>query len=410
VSLRNAEKSLPQKRISALPKGTEPSIKWNGKEGYIDSPLLTEAPDEGVWKEIIADWDLDPRKVEIVEGSVHIRGWDANVGNGEVKRMRYYRASIKSREELGDRADIEALCQEVMRWKAPKGKRPEAGTGNRAFVIIVSDWQAGKGEGGGSPALIERVNQSFEIAIDRLRELVKCGRTPSVIYIIGLGDLIENCTGHYAQQTFGVDLDRRSQMRLVRRLLLKFVDMLVELFDIPIVLGAVAGNHGENRNASGKSFTQWTDNDDLAVFEQLGEILSQNPKYEQVTVPDFDAILNDDDLSLTLDICGVPTSFAHGHQFGKGGNSVQKIEAWLTGQVMGKRPVSQCAILFSGHYHHFVCSEGTGRTIFQSPALDGGSNWFTSQTGKHSPAGMITIGIGLDYGVRGWGDLMVIGQ
>lgn len=407
MSLRDTQKSIPVREQAKLPKGFEPSIKWNGKEGYIDSPLLEDSPDEAVWGEIIADWDLDPRKVEIVEGSVHIRGWDTNVGGGEIKRLRYYRASIKTREGVAERDDIDALCAEVMKWK-PAKKQVPAGTDQRAFVILISDWQAGKGGGGGTPAMIERVLKANEQVIFRIKELVKAGRPPSSIYIVGLGDLCEQCSGHYPMQSFGTDTDRRSQMRVVRRLLLKLVDSLVNEFDFPIFLGAVPGNHGENRNGSGKAYTSWTDNDDLAVFEQLGEILSQNPKYEQVVVPDFDTILNDDDLTLTMDIEGVPVSFAHGHQFGKGGNSVQKIEGWLKGQALGRQPVAQCALLFSGHYHHFVCSEGTGRTIFQSPAMDGGSNWFTSQTGSSSPAGMITIGVGLDYGVRGWGDLQVL--
>jgi hypothetical protein len=126
-------------------------------------------------------------------------------------------------------------------------------------------------------------------------------------------------------------------------------------------------------------------------------------------MPQFDGLLQED-LTITLDICGVPVTFAHGHQFGKGngGGTVAKIEAWWKGQVMGRTPVAESAILFSGHYHHFVASEGTGRQVFQSPAMDGGSKWFTSQTGANSPAGMLTVGVGLDYGQRGWGDLKII--
>jgi hypothetical protein len=45
-----------------------------------------------------------------------------------------------------------------------------------------------------------------------------------------------------------------------------------------IVLGAVPGNHGENRNSSGKAYTTATDNDDLAVFEGVAEILAANPE------------------------------------------------------------------------------------------------------------------------------------
>ena len=408
MTLRDAGKALPEKRTHAIPKGNELQIKWDGKKGFIDAPPMEGEPDEGIWADVIQDWGLNPELTEIVEGSVHIRAWDTNAGNGDIRRMKYYRAQIRSRSTSDDRADVEALCKAVMGHKTPKRREP-AGTGNRAFLAVISDWQMGKNEGGGSDATISRVLAAFDAILFRIRELVKSGRTPSVIYIVGLGDLIEQCSGHYAMQAANTDMDRRSQMRTVRRLLLKLVDLLVDNFDIPIILGAVPGNHGENRNSSGKAYTTWLDNDDLAVFEQLGEILNANPeRYGQVSVPDFDAILNSDDLSATMDICGVPVSFIHGHQCAKGGKSQAKLEGWLTGQVMGRTPVSQCAILFSGHLHHFICSEESGRTVFQSPAMDGGSNWFTSGTGKNSPAGMITIGIGLDYGVRGWGDLQVL--
>ena len=409
VSLRKTEESLPQKHKSDIPKGIEPSIKWDGEKGYIDTPALADEPDPAIWSEIIKDWGLNPELTEIIDGSVHIRGWDTNVGNGTVQRMRYYRASIRRKSGDTDRADVEALCAAVMKHKPAKNLTP-SGTGNRAFVVLLSDWQLGKGENGGTEATIQRILMAYDLILVRIKELVKAGRPPSYIYLIGLGDMCEQCDGHYAMQTFLADLDRRAQMRVARRLIFKLVEMLTATFDIPVILAAVLGNHGENRK-NGKAYTTWTDNDDLAVFEQVGETLLCNPeRYGLVSVPDFDQILNPDDLTLTLDIAGVPCSFAHGHQFRSGSNSQAKIEGWWEKQAMGRQPVAEAAILFSGHFHHFLTSEAKGRTVFQTPAMDGGSNWFTSSSGMSSPAGMLTLGVGLDYGLRGWGDVQVIGQ
>jgi len=197
---------------------------------------------------------------------------------------------------------------------------------------------------------------------------------------------------------------------LVVYLIDRMVELLVANFpEIQIILTAVPGNHGENRR-NGKAFTDWLDNDDLDVFTSTYRCYLKNTeRYANVSMPQFDGLVQED-LTITLDICGVPVTFAHGHQFGKGngGGTVAKIEAWWKGQVMGRTPAAYSAILFSGHYHHFVASEGTGRQVFQCPAMDGGSKWFTSQTGANSPAGMLTVGIGLDYGSRGWGDLLII--
>ena len=110
----------------------------------------------------------------------------------------------------------------------------------------------------------------------RLKELRKVGRGVSTVYLVGLGDLVEQCSGHYAMQSFQTDLDRREQMRLARRLILRFVDLLVGA-GYKVVLGAVPGNHGENRNSAGKAYTTWTDNDDLAVFDGVAEVCAANP-------------------------------------------------------------------------------------------------------------------------------------
>lgn len=211
---------------------------------------------------------------------------------------------------------------------------------------------------------------------------------------------------HNSMQAFQVDLDRRQQMKLMRRLLLEAINALVDR-GYAVAIAAVPGNHGENRNSDGKAFTSWTDNDDVAIFEQVAEILAANPeRYKNVTVPPGG--LDSEDLVVTLEVSGVKCAFAHGHQFKQGANPTAKAEGWWKGQALGRQRVSAADILFSGHYHHFACSEGSGRTWFQCPAQDGGSNWFTYTSGQSSPAGMIAVCIGTAYPRGGWGDLRIV--
>lgn len=161
-----------------------------------------------------------------------------------------------------------------------------------------------------------------------------------------------------------------------------------------------------NSRLDGKAFTNWSDNDDVAVFEQVAEILSANPeRYSNVLVPS--GAIDREDLVVTLDLSGVPCAFAHGHQFKNGVNSQAKAEGWWKGQALGRQPVSDARLLFSAHFHHFVVSEATGRTWMQAPAMDGGSAWITGTSGVNSPAGMLTVCVG-DVYTRGWGDLEVI--
>ena len=385
------------------PKGFEPGIVWNSETGGSITAVLDTEPDESIWAMLIADWGLDPARTQVVDGSLQIRAWDAPDPEGGLRRLFYYRATIKPREVQGDRADIEALCQMVMKRKPKPGVSSDT---NAAMLVLLSDWQLGKSEGGGTEATAERIINAQDRTMARLKELRKVGRGVSTVYLVGLGDLVEQCSGHYAMQAFQTDLDRREQMRLARRLILRFVDLLVDA-GYQVVLGAVPGNHGENRNSSGKAYTTWTDNDDLAVFDGVAEICAANPeRYSGVSVP-LGAIA--DDLTMTLDINGVACGFAHGHQFGRGaGGSVSKIENWLKGQALGRQSIGDADILFSGHYHHFVCSESSGRTVFQSPASDGGSYWFTANTGANSPAGLLTLLVGESCGARGWSDLAIL--
>lgn len=384
------------------PKGWEPSITWNGKEGTLNTgPIEGESDDldPAIWANLISDWGLNPDVTQVVDGSVQLRAWDANLGDGNVKRFRYYRASIVARQSAADRVDVDDLCVQISKRKPPKGVA-KIGAEDLAQVILLSDWQLGKGEGGGTPAAIERIEAAFDGFDQKMRELRSVGRGPSAIYVVGMGDIVEQCDGHYPMQAFQTDLDRRGQKKVARRLILGGVRDLSH-WAIPIVLGAVPGNHGENRR-DGKAFTTFTDNDDLAVVEEVAEILEAGG-YDNVSVP-TGAIA--EDLTMTLDIAGVTVGFAHGHQMRSGGAGSQaKLEKWFQGQALGRQPVASADILFTGHFHHLLISEATGRTVVQCPAMDGGSAWWTASTGQNSPAGMLSIGVGAGYGPRGWGDL-----
>jgi hypothetical protein len=309
-----------------------------------------------------------------------------------------------------DQEDLTNLCKMIEKKKPAKPVEPE---GDVAMLALLADWQMGKMEGGGSEAIANRIIAFQDRLIFRLRDLKKLRRNITTVYLVGLGDLIEQCSGHYDMQTANTDLDRREQMRVARRLVIRMVDLLVDE-GYRVILGAVPGNHGENRNAYGKAYTSWTDNDDLAIFDGVAEIIEHNPeRYANVTIP-LGAVA--EDLTMTLDIAGVTCAFAHGHSFRNGSNknwvrtngSIGKIESWWQGQVMGNQPVSKAQILFCGHLHHYVASSATGRQVFMAPAADGGSHWITSTAGVNCPPGMLTLLIGSGCGPFGWSDQQIL--
>jgi len=399
-SLRRSDRRDP-----VAPSGWEPGVAWNGSEGVLTTGPLDDEPNPALWEELISDWNLDPETTEVVPGSIQVRGWDANIGGGEVRRFRYYKATIRARLRKEDRADVDELCRAVMGRKTRKSI-PNDSLSGISLVVPLSDWQIGKGEGGGTPATVERICSGIDAITGKVKEMRRKGRAPEAIYLLGMGDTVEQCSGHYEMQSFQTDLDRREQKRVARRLWLRAVDVSAGL--VPrVVIGGVPGNHGENRSggAGSKAFTTWTDNDDLAVIEECAEICQSNPeRYGHVT-----AVLARE-LTLVLGVSGINVGLAHGHQFSRGGgHAAGKAQKWWEGQIMGRQGVSEADILITGHLHHLVVAESTGRTHIQCPAQDGGSYWWTAQTGQNSPAGQLMFGVGTGYGARGWGDLEIVG-
>jgi len=305
--------------------------------------------------------------------------------------MHYYRANV--RKKIADAPDFEELYKEIRKVKRPVRKLP---SGEDTFIVNLADWQLGKADGDGTKGTIQRVLSLKEALVARVQELRKIGRPLDTLVLAGLGDMGENCDGHYAQQTFTVELNYRDQRKYVRRLVLDIIKALAPMFNRVIIL-AVPGNHGEVRKG-GKSFTTFDDNVDVAVFEDLYDILQMNPDaYGHVTF----VLPTDSRLEIVLDLSGKIVAFAHGHQFTRGGATIQqKMLNWWKGQMQGKQPAGDADILISGHFHHFQVVQEGSRIWFQCPALEWGSEWFRNTSGLHAEAGTLTMRIDPELGVR----------
>jgi predicted phosphodiesterase len=307
--------------------------------------------------------------------------------------MYYYRATVIPSRDSVVSPDVDVLIREVKRRK-PTAVEPQ---GERALVVCLADWQAGKSDHGGVEALVERLVALKAAVPARVRDLKRAGRPVSAIYVIGMGDMVEACDGHYEMQTFSVELDGRQQVKLVRRML---KDMLADWSKLgPMVVGCVPGNHGESRKG-GKAFTTFEDNNDLAVFEQVQEILAENPE----AFGHVRWVIPDGDMTITLDIAGTVVAFAHGHQFGGSGLSLAKAKGWWKNKMSSMHPTGDAKVLVFGHYHHLQVLQDGPRTIFGCPSNDGGSRWFEERGGPTTACGTLTFTCGPD----GWNDLAVL--
>lgn len=371
------------------PEGWEPGVSWNGNDGTITTgPMAGDMSPN--WDAVLKVWGLDPEKFRVVE-PVLFNAWGDPLG----ALNRQWKGKVVQRTAFRD-VDVDAVIDEIKKHKPGKSLQFD---GDTALVVAVSDLQMGKGEGGGSEGIAKRFLSGIDEVERRWKELVKSGRKLDRLVVLGMGDLVESCDGHYAMQTFQNDLDRREQVKVVRRLLVKALTSWSK-FAPKVIVAAVPGNHGENRR-NGKAYTTFSDNDDVAVFEQVAEILAANNEaYGHVSF-----LFPRDELTLTLAVHGTILGLAHGHQARRGGAvSSAKIKAWWKDQAYGMQKVADATILVTGHYHHLsVLTEGI-RTHIQAPSLDGGSQWFTETAGVKSAPGLLTFTVS----EVGWDDLKVL--
>lgn len=358
-------------QVSLRKRAWTPGVEWLGSEGTITTDAIKGDPE---WENILRAWDLDPQEFQIVE-PVLFNSW----GGEDGLNNRQFKAKVIRRAHAP--VDLEPLVKEAMRHKP---KKRQLG-GDAVVNVVLADWQIGKADHGGVEATIQRVVDARDALISRVRELRKMGRQIGALNVLWTGDSIEGCLGHYPSQTFAIELDRRDQVKVTRRLLADSLQAWSKHFD-EVTVAAVAGNHGENRNG-GKAFTGVQDNDDLAVVEQVAEILAANPDaFGHVRFA-----LAADALTLTVPAAGWILGITHGHVATRGSNPEGKLQRWWEGQAAGRQPIGDADILVSGHYHHLRMADWGGCVWLQAPAMEGGSEWFRQATGQVSQTGMLTF-------------------
>ena len=380
------------------PSGWEPGIVWDpSKGGTLTAGPFDNDIDDAIWDTLLEDWGLNKETTEVVYGSVQVRGWDAAIGGGLTKRMKYYRASLVPRSKAINTADLEALYKETRKAKVKKG--PKNKGGDATLLVALSDWQAGNPDFGGVDVLIQAISDLNEAIPQRVADMRRQGYEVGSVCLAGMGDLIEGTCGHYPAQQFRVEIDRREQIKLVRRGLRDII-MNTSPYVDSLKVVAIPGNHGENRQ-NGKAFTTVGDNDDVAVFEQVAEIIAQNPDINNVQwrIPG-------DEIAITVELSGKRVAFTHGHVARGNGNAAEVLWNWWKNQAMGRAypGVADADILVSGHYHHLSLKEQANRLVVVTPSLVSVGEYYANAAGVSTQPGTMTMLIRPD----GWGELTVL--
>jgi predicted phosphodiesterase len=377
-----------RKRVAkSIPAGFEPGIEYDSTGGVLKS-VPRPAGDEPDHAELLAEFELDPAKWRIT--GLRRSKWQRWDGEW----LESFRATfVPSSGSV--QVDVQELLDIVGKWKPSNTPRKpqNALVSPVAYVVVLADTQVGKIDGEGSEGIIKNVLHKTDLAVARLKELRKAGREIETIYLPQLGDCIEGMNSQGGKHIWRTDLDLTAQIRVYRRLLLHMVKTFAPLAD-KVIVPCVPGNHDEAVRVGNSMATTYTDSFALDAASAVADALADHPDYKHVSFvfPKYDT------LSVTLDMAGTVVGLIHGHQCR--GKAVE----WWKNMAHGQQDIGEATLLLSGHYHHLKIEQSGRKTWIQTPALDGGSQWFENSSGQAAPAGMLTLTVGNG----GWSNVQIL--
>lgn len=163
---------------------------------------------------------------------------------------------------------------------------------------------------------------------------------------------------------------------------------------------AAPGNHGENRK-DGKAYTTVNDNDDVAVFEQVAEVIAESEAYDNVRFR-----LAGEEVVVATHVSGKTIAFTHGHVPKPRSGAVPTLWGWWSDHAMGRAipSLADADILVAGHFHHLNVKEQEGRLLVVAPSLTQVGEYFANSNGVKTAAGTLSFVVAPD----GWGHLNIL--
>ena len=392
--------SVPEAPRPKVPKGWEPGVKYEPSGDMLVTTPPTSDLDGGQdeWRALVTAMGLtvpDGYRVRLVEAKHDPAAWQRDaVGEDAVTRPVWrLRFAVEPDPGSAEDTDLAAIAAMI---RTHKRKPPEPRDGKpSSFVVVPADWQVGKtGSNGGTEELVERVLAQFDRMEQRVKDLRRLGYALNTGYWLDAGDIIEGFSNVAAQHQTN-DLAMTRQIRVARRLSLEGIGRLSRMHKA-VTAASCGSNHCQVRIGKDRA-NDPGDDWGLEILTQVADSYALNPEvygHVEFRVPERWRE------SLALEIEGRIVGLTHGHQAKPG-----QLASWWRGQSHGRQPVADADILVSGHYHSLLIQHtGNGRTHFQAPTSDAGSDWFTNNTGEVSQAGLLTFVVTPD----GWEALDIL--
>lgn len=344
------------------------------------------------WDGVLLHFGLNPDEFEVVDDEVKISSWQQSKrtedGDRDLVWLYAYKARFRRVTDRLPEADVAEHRARVQKWRPTARRAPKpSGRAPATFYAGWADWQIGKDTPAGL-STEQRVLDSFQQTIDRIKELRRIGRPVEALAIANMGDPTEGCDGNYASQLNTIKMHRRDQLNTVLDLWETGVKALAPLFeDVQIV--SVLCNHGEwTRQGPGtRAVTSDSDNIGGYLPETLRRVLAGRSDFDHVRF-----VIPRSEMTVMTRMSGVPVALAHGH---KTPGTAKELE-WMQAQSLrllrehGVEP----RLWMTAHRHHYEIKDHGPWTRIQHPSLDFGSKWYSDASGKWSTPGTFTCLVG----------------
>jgi hypothetical protein len=382
----NPVRVFPVKHVQGTAQWT-PGVDLSENSGEIRTlpvPSGTPIPTD---QEILIEAGVDPAKWEVTNR--YESKWQSANSDWKTTRKLTLRPR-KVRETL-----TEAQVQEILGFYRDRPSFARPAFTDRIFVFPIGDLQAGKIDGGGTAALIDRF---ASIVTEAKNRLMYAGGARLLLLPV-LGDCIEGIVFQGGKLATRLDISVTEQVRVYRRLLMHAI-MELSPYAKDVIVPVLPGNHDENYRLLDQPVTDsWAIEGASAVQDAL--VMSGEYKKGQFVYP------KDEELVITLNVGTEDSPFIIGMTHGHLAKTASGFTAWWGKQSFGRQHGGNADLMLSGHFHHLrVEQAGGGRSWIQIPAMDGGSDYYRRQSGDSPKTGMVSFWVTPGKGI-GWEGLVV---
>lgn len=375
------------------PPGVHADIpqSWrSGVEYQSDKAVITTTAAAVPWaaagveeatKKILLDAGLDPKAWMIDQNRIQRKEWLGlrsrvdDDGNKVVETVPLYslKAVFVPRPVP---VDVDELA-DIITSKPPVELRPQGSSG---WIIGIADLQLGKMEND----LQECLGRLFSCVQQSLRLIDTLGRKTDVVHIAWLGDEGEYHVSQGGQNSWRTTLTTTETSRVIRRVMLRVLDMVIDAGYARVNVSAVASNHCQA--ARHQSFTG---DDDFSVdaLVAVSDALQLNPdRYGGVVcmVPERDR------LHVSTEVGGVPVTFMHGHKI-PGYPQAKKVFEYLAGNALAGSDIGRAKLLLTAHGHHLQMAERSDRMWIMAQSMEPLSRWWQERTGDIGAPGSVLV-------------------